>query len=97
MGSNEDLSLTLISHNGEADGTEKLKGMRLKVVECLSGRSLDTALDLNELSAAVNGHRGSVERVVKGLFGAQLRGMRREKVKRSGTCKPTYVYWVEEE
>lgn len=96
LGSNEDLSLTITTHNGEADGTEKLKGLRLKVVECLKGRSRETALDLTEISGAINAHRGSVERVVKVLFGEGSHGVRREGEQRVGSKKPTYVYWVEE-
>lgn len=96
IGSNEDLSLTITSHNGEADGTEKLRGLKAKVVECLSGRSENTALDLNEISAAVNAHRGSVERVVKSLVSAEHPGLQRVGQKRVGSKKPTYVYWVSE-
>lgn len=96
VGSNEDLSLTITTHNGEADGTERLKGLKLKVVECLRGRTRDTALDLTEISGAINAHRGSVERVVKGLYGESYPGMRRDGEKRVGTCKPSYLYWVEE-
>lgn len=95
IGSNEDLSLTITSHNGEADGTEKLRGLKAKVVECLSGRSEEAALDLNEISAAVNAHRGSVERVVKALVSAEHPGLQRLGQKRPGLRKPTYVYWVE--
>lgn len=95
IGSNEDLSLTITSHNGEADGTEKLRGLKAKVVECLSGRTEDTALDLNEISAAVNAHRGSVERVVKSLVSAEHPGLKRAGQKRPGTKRPTYMYWVE--
>lgn len=95
IGSNEDLSLTITSHNGEADGTEKLRGLKAKVVECLKGRSEETALDLTEISAAVNSHRGSVERVVKSLVSAEHPGLKRAAQKRVGLCKPTYVYWVE--
>lgn len=96
IGSNEDLSLTITSHNGEADGTEKLRGLKAKVVECLKGRSEEAALDLNEISAAVNAHRGSVERVVKSLVSAEHPGLKRAAEKRIGSCKPTYVYWVNE-
>lgn len=96
IGSNEDLSLTITSHNGEADGTEKLRGLKAKVVECLSGRGEETALDLNEISAAVNAHRGSVERVVKALVSAEHPGLQRVSQKRVGSKKPTYVYWVSE-
>lgn len=96
LGSNEDLSLTITTHNGEADGTERLKGLKLKVVESLRGRTRDTALDLTEISGAVNAHRGSVERVVKGLYAESYPGMRRDAEKRVGTCKPSYLYWVEE-
>lgn len=96
IGSNEDLSLTITSHNGEADGTEKLRGLKAKVVECLKGRSEEAALDLNEISAAVNAHRGSVERVVKSLVSAEHPGLKRAAQKRVGSCKPTYVYWVSE-
>jgi hypothetical protein len=95
IGSNEDLSLTITSHNGEADGTEKLRGLKAKVVDCLKGRTEDTALDLTEISAAVNSHRGSVERVVKSLVSAEHPGLQRAGQKRVGLCKPTYVYWVE--
>ena len=95
IGSNEDLSLTITSHNGEADGTEKLRGLKAKVVECLKDRTEDTALDLTEISAAVNSHRGSVERVVKSLVSAEHPGLKRAAQKRVGLCKPTYVYWVE--
>lgn len=95
LGSHEDLSLTIVSHNGEKDGTEKLRGLKAKVVECLKGRSEDTALGLTELSGAVNAHRGSVERVVKTLVSADFPGLRRAAQKRVGLCKPTYVYWVE--
>ena len=96
IGSNEDLSLTITSHNGEADGTEKLRGLKAKVVECLKGRSEETALDLTEISAAVNSHRGSVERVVKSLVSAEYPGLQRSGQKRPGTKRPTYVYWVNE-
>ena len=96
IGSNEDLSLTITSHNGEADGTEKLRGLKAKVVECLKGRSEEAALDLTELSAAVNAHRGSVERVVKSLVSAEYAGLQRVGQKRIGSKKPTYVYWVNE-
>ncbi|MFZ9973425.1 MAG: AAA family ATPase [Vulcanococcus sp.] len=96
LGSNEDLSLTITTHNGEADGTERLKGLRLKVVDCLRGRTRETALDLTEISGAINAHRGSVERVVKGLFGEGGHGVQRESEQRVGSKKPTYVYWVEE-
>ena len=95
IGSNEDLSLTITSHNGEADGTEKLRGLKAKVVECLKGRTEEVALDLNEISAAVNAHRGSVERVVKSLVSAEHPGLKRVGQKRIGSKKPTYVYWVE--
>ena len=95
IGSNEDLSLTITSHNGEADGTEKLRGLKAKVVECLRGRSEETALDLTEISAAVNSHRGSVERVVKSLVSAEYPGLQRLGQRRPGLRKPTYVYWVE--
>jgi predicted transcriptional regulator len=96
IGSNEDLSLTITSHNGEADGTEKLRGLKAKVVECLKGRSEEAALDLNEISAAVNAHRGSVERVVKSLVSAEYPGLQRLGQKRPGTKRPTYTYWVSE-
>lgn len=96
LGSNEDLSLTITTHNGEADGTERLKGLRLKVVECLRGRSRETALDLTEISGAINAHRGSVERVVKALFGEGAHGLQREGEVRAGVKRPTYVYWAEE-
>jgi hypothetical protein len=94
LGSREDLSLTITSHNGEQDGTEKLRGLKAKVVEALKGRNRDTALDLMELSGLVNTHRGSVERVVKGLVSTQYPGLMRDADKRPGSCKPVFVYWV---
>jgi hypothetical protein len=96
LGSREDLSLTITSHNGEQDGTEKLRGLKAKVVEALKGRSEEAALDLNEISAAVNAHRGSVERVVKSLVSAEYPGLQRLGQKRPGTKRPTYTYWVSE-
>lgn len=91
-GSNEDLSLTITSHNGEADGTEKLRGLKAKVVECLQGRTAETALDLTEIASVVQAHRGSVERVVKSLVSAEWPGLQRDQ--REGATKRVFVYWV---
>lgn len=95
LGSNEDLSLTITSHNGEEDGTEKLRGLGRKVLECLSGRKEGSAVELNELAVLVGAHRGSVERVVKALVSAEHPGLHRKAERRAGAKKPTYLYWVE--
>jgi hypothetical protein len=95
LGNREDLSLVLDAHNGDQEGMKKLKGVHQKVVDHLKGRTEETALDLVELSAALNTHRNVVERVVRALVSDQLPGLRRVKGRDSGRGPRPYVYWVE--
>jgi len=95
LGNREDLSLVLDAHNGDQEGMKKLKGVHQKVVDLLSGRTEETALDLMELSAALGTHRNVVERVVRSLVSDQLPGLRRVKGSDSGRGPRPYRYWVD--
>jgi hypothetical protein len=96
LGCREDLSLTLSAHNGDEKGVEKARGQALLVLKALQGRTEETALDLQELAAAINGHPLAVGRVLKVLVGEKHPGLKRVPIKSGKSGRPSYRYWVEE-
>jgi hypothetical protein len=62
----------------------------------LQGRTEETALDLQELAAAINGHPLAVGRVLKVLVGEKHPGLKRVPIKSGKSGRPSYRYWVEE-
>jgi hypothetical protein len=94
-GCREDLSLTIVSQNGESDGAERMRGVSQRVVKVLQGRCRETALDLSDLSSQAGCHRKYAERVVRTLVAETHPGLMRVSEKRPGQRKPTYVYWIE--
>jgi predicted ArsR family transcriptional regulator len=95
LGSREDLSLTLAAHNGDAEGVEKARGQALQVLQALSGRTEETALDIQEIAGAINGHPVAVGRVLKALVGDKHPGLQRVPLKTGKRGRPQYRYWVE--
>jgi AAA domain len=94
LGSREDLSLTLAAHNGDAEGVEKARGQALLVLKALSGRSEETALEIHEIAALINGHPLAVGRVLKTLVGDKHPGLKRVPLKTGKRGRPSYRYWV---